>query len=511
MTTIGHDAPLMLSVSGARGIVGRTMTPDVARRFARCFGAVLIETCGTSSPLVVMGRDSRPSGAELAAAAASGLVEAGCRVVDLGIVMTPTAGVMIDELNADGGMVVTASHNPGQWNGLKCLNADGVAPPAVEAARLIHRFKAMPAAPPSGPCEIAPPIARHDGAAARHVARVLDLLGEASIHAIRRRAFRVVVDSVRGAGGPAAAMLLRELGCAVIHLYGEPTGDFPHAPEPLEENLRELAATVNREHADIGFAQDPDADRLAIIDETGRYIGEEYTLALCARRVLERFAADPSFAHGSGEGAVDDSKHVLVLAANMSTSRMIDDIAASFPGLHVSVLRTAVGEANVVAAMKPHGDRAVLGGEGNGGVIVPRLCWVRDSLSSMALVLDLLAGCGGKENGGAGVSGAGVPPVSSLTLSSIVASLPRYEMIKRKFDLASVGGSAAVGPALTRVREAFHGERFNDTDGVRLDFDDGWIHLRPSNTEPIIRLIAEATTHARAEELIESVRAAAHL
>ena len=458
-----HEAPLMLSVSGARGIVGRTMTPEVAAAYAGAFGSFLRATTGTARPRVVVGLDGRISGPPLASAAVGGLLATGCDVIELGVAMTPTVGVMIGHHGADGGLAVTASHNPIEWNGIKCLDGDGLAPPPAVAKEIVDRFKER-RIDWCGPLETG--RATHDRSAARvHVDRVL---GQVDAGAIRPRGFTVVLDSVNGSGCEGGRMLLEALGCRVIHLFGEPTGVFGHTPEPLAENLVDLArATGSTPGAACGFAQDPDADRLAIVDETGRFIGEECTLVLAALRMLQR----------TGGGT---------LAANLSTSRMIDDVAARFPGSRV--VRTAVGEANVVADLRQsHG---ILGGEGNGGVILPGVCWVRDSLSAMALVLELLAHEG-------------------KPLSAIVASLPRYAMIKRKMELATVGGMAAVAPALARVKAAFAAERVNDADGVRVDFADGWVHLRASNTEPIVRVIAEAGTEARANELCDLCRRAA--
>lgn len=401
----------------------------------------------------------------MAAAATAGLLSVGCSVVDLGVVATPTVGVMIDELKAAGGLVVTASHNPIIWNGMKCLGGDGAAPPKADAAAIIERFREKRL--DYVDVEAMAGVTREGAGHALHVQRVLALV---DVHAIRARAFRVVLDSVNGAGGIAGRMLLEALGCTIVHLNGEPTGVFAHTPEPTETNLGELCAVVRDDgRADVGFAQDPDADRLAIVDETGRYIGEEYTLALVARHLLAT----------RGPGA---------LAANLSTSRMIDDIAARHPG--AKVLRTAVGEANVVAAMRPA--RAILGGEGNGGVIVPEVCNVRDSISAMALVLELLA-------------------VEKRPLSAIVEELPRYEIIKHTFDLADLGGAGAVAGLLDRVRTAFASERVDASDGVRIDVADGWVHLRSSNTEPIVRLIAEAPTRERAWQLLDEVAVAAGL
>lgn len=463
----------MLSVSGARGLVGRTMTPAVAATFAGAFGSFLKDVTGASAPTVCLGRDSRPSGDMLAAAARAGLASVGCRVIDFGIVTTPTVGVMIAARRAHGGMVVTASHNPLPWNGLKCLNADGVAPPPEEAREIIARFhrNALDYA------EVAALIpGESDSDATRaHVEAVLAITEPRPT--IEKR-FKVVLDSVNGAGGIGGRRLLEALGCEVVHLNGEPTGLFAHTPEPTEENLRALAEAVPYHTAAVGFAQDPDADRLAIVDETGRYIGEEYTLVLAARRVFDLRAA----------GVQPFAGYAPIIAANLSTSRMIDDLAARYPGARVE--RTAVGEANVVAALKPlHG---VVGGEGNGGLILPPVCWVRDSFSAMALVLGLMA-------------------AENRPLSEIVDQLPRYRQLKHKFDLATIGGLDAVQPMLEKVRHRFKDARLNDADGVRLDFDDGWVHLRASNTEPILRLIAEAASDSRAWELIDEVAVAAGL
>jgi len=449
----------MLSVSGARGLVGRSMTPEVAGRIAAAFGTEIKARSGDAVPTVLIGNDGRSSGPELVAAATRSLRATGCAVTDLGIVMTPTVGVMTRSLGAQGAVVVTASHNPIEWNGVKCLDENGLAPPPDDAARIIDRFKADDFH--LVPDDRRPPANRDETATDVHVAKALDL---ADAEAVGAAGFTVVLDSVNASGGPGGLRLLEGLGCTVIHLNGEQTGAFAHPPEPTEANLRDLAAEVGRiEGAACGFAQDPDADRLAVIDENGRYIGEEYTLALAALRVLQ--------VHGG-----------IPLAANLSTSRMIDDIAAGFPG--ASVLRTAVGEANVVAGMRTN--EARLGGEGNGGVIVPAVGWVRDSIAAMAIVLDLMASDG-------------------RPLSRIVDDLPTYSMVKRKQDLSRIGGRDAIRPALDRVRALHSDGRVNDADGVRVDFDHGWVHLRASNTEPIIRIIAESVTREDAEALADRI------
>ncbi len=447
----------MLGVSGARGIVGKTMTPGVARRYAACWGAHLAS--GAVAPVVCLGRDSRPSGPELAAAAAAGLSAAGCRVIDLGVVATPTVGVMIGATGAAGGVVITASHNPTPWNGLKLLDHHGTAPEPDRAAEIIATFRG------TSDVETAPspePITTESRGTDTHVAKVLGLIDPMPL---RERGFHVVLDSVNGAGVEGGRSLLRVLGCDVTHLGSESSGDFWHTPEPTAENLTGLCDAVRAHAADIGCAQDPDADRLALVDEQGRYIGEEYTLVLAAWRVL-----------------LDHPGANLV--ANLSTSRMIDDLAARFGA---TVYRSAVGEANVAALMRAKD--AIAGGEGNGGVILPGITCVRDSLSGMALVLDLMRR-------------------EAKPLSVLVDEIPRYVIVKEKLELAD---RADLDPALSAMQTAFPEATIDACDGIRLDLPEGWAHLRPSNTEPIARIIVEAATAEAAGGLLERVRVATGL
>ena len=440
---------LMVGVSGVRGLVGQTLTPVLVTEFAQAYGTLL------AGGKIALGRDTRASGELYAAAATAGLLAAGCQVTQLGIVMTPTIGHAIRMGGYAGGLMITASHNPRPWNGVKFLDNQGLAPDSARAAEIADIRAA-------GKLRCATsafhPIQSDNGAGQRHLDAVLGCV-EQDVKSLR--GIRVVLDSINGAGCLYGPALLRGLGCDVIHLNSEPNGDFAHEPEPIAENLTQLADAVRQERAGVGFAQDPDADRLAIVDEQGRYIGEEYTLALCAWSVLER-----------RKGA---------LAANLSTSRMIDDVARRHG---VSVVRTAVGEANVARGMQT-GD-CVMGGEGNGGVIDPRICYVRDSLSAMSLVLQLMA-------------------LTGKSLSQLVAALPRYAMIKQKFECPREGINAAVA----RTADAFKAEKLNQSDGVRIDFAAGWVHLRALNTEPIVRIIAEAPNRADAEQLIARVRAAA--
>jgi phosphomannomutase len=442
---------LMVSVSGVRGIVGEALTPQVALEFARAYGTYL------AGGRVVLGRDSRRSGEMFAGAAAAGLIAAGCAVTHVGVVMTPTAGLAIRAGGYDGGVVITASHNPPAWNGLKFLDGQGLGPDPAQVneiaaireqgryANLHSGFRAT---------------AQDQEAGERHVEAVLAAL---EVDVAPLKGLRVVLDSVNGAGGLHSPALLTGLGCELIQLNGEPTGDFAHPAEPLAENLAGLCQAVRETKAAIGFAQDPDGDRLAIVDENGRYVGEEYTLALAAEFVLSRRPGP--------------------VANNLGSSRLVDDVAGRYGA---AVIRTAVGESNVARAMLAND--CVIGGEGNGGVIDPRICPVRDSLSGMSLVLQLMAATG-------------------KTISRLVADLPRYAMIKQKFECPR----ERIDAAIEAVAEAFADRHPNRSDGVRVDLDEAWVLLRASNTEPIVRISAEAADEATATALIQQVRAAAGL
>lgn len=440
---------LMVSVSGVRGVIGETLTPALALEFAQAYGTLL------GGGKLALGRDSRPSGEMFENAAAAGLIAAGCAVTRLGLVMTPTIGRAICDGGFDGGVMITASHNPPQYNGLKFLDNRGLAPDAARAAA-IAGIRA------GGKLRTVPhgfrPVQYDGGATQRHVEAVLKTV-EVDLSPIR--GLRVVLDSINGAGCEGGAALLRALGVELIHVNGEPTGEFAHLPEPIAENLTSLCDAVRRRQAAAGFAQDPDADRLAIVDEHGAYIGEEYTLALAALSVLTRRPGP--------------------VAVNLSTSRLVDAVAARF---NVPVHRTAVGEANVARGMIEH--QAVIGGEGNGGVIDLRICPVRDSLQAMALVLQLMAATG-------------------RSIAQLVAELPRFAMVKQKLELARPRIDAGVAA----VARAFADRPQICVDGTRVEFDDGWVHIRASNTEPIVRIIAEADSEAAALRLIERVRAAA--
>jgi phosphomannomutase len=475
------SSALMVGVSGLRGVIGSSLTPEVASRFAASFGSWLVPRAGGRPVLICLGRDGRAGHAFVHHAALSGLLASGCSVLDLGVVTTPTTAVMTDHTagrrpgEVVAGMVITASHNPQNWNGLKCLLGNGqglcgssaCAPPAAQAQQIVDLFRS--GTPALAGWDRQGTIELDESANAVHLTRVLDALAAAGITDDPQgvgEGLSVVLDSVNASGVEAGSALLDQLGVQeTLHLGCEATGIFPHTPEPVRENLSAMAQAVRESEAAVGFAQDPDADRLAIIDETGSYIGEEYTLVLCVLAILEAMKRRGEKTQGA------------VLAVNLSTSRMIEDVAARFGA---RVLRTAVGEANVVDAMKAHS--AVAGGEGNGGIIWPRTTYVRDSLAGMALVLSLL--------------GQG-----RRTLSEIVRTIPAYAIDKRKVDLARKEDAR---PAVEKLAKAYAAERVDLQDGVRVDFDArrAWLHVRASNTEPIMRLIAEAPTAGEASAVL---------
>jgi phosphomannomutase len=470
---------LMIGVSGMRGTIGGTLTPVVVSRMAAAFAAWLKaneKPANGTHFRVVVGRDSRPSGFWVRDAAASALSASGVEVLDLEIVSTPAVAMMVKHTGADAGVVITASHNPIEWNGLKFLSRDQLALPPEHAKQVKQFYEEQRTAyvpvqqlvPPGRAEPVSLPRAatrpelanlltaptRNSETHALHVKRTLDYV---DVLGISTKRFKVVLDSVNGAGCVEGAMLLGKLGCELIHMNGTPDGQFAHEPEPIEKNLTGLSDEVRRQRAAVGFAQDPDADRLAIVDETGKFIGEEYSLALAAKLILSK-------------------KPGGIAAANLSTSRMIDDIAAQHGG---RVVRSPVGEANVVQAMLR--EHAVIGGEGNGGVIDPRIVPGRDSLVAMAYLLQLMASSG-------------------KTVSQLVADLPRYEIVKHKFECRREDAERAV----EAMKKEFASEKVDTQDGIRIDWESqrAWVHARPSNTEPIMRIIAEAPDRKVAEDYV---------
>ncbi|MDI6739490.1 MAG: phosphoglucosamine mutase [Candidatus Edwardsbacteria bacterium] len=434
----------MISVAGVRGVVGTSFTPDIALRFAAAFG----NWCGRGA--IVLGRDSRLSGPVIEAAVEAGLRGAGCDVIRLGIVSTPTVQLLTKTLKAKGGIAITASHNPTQWNALKFVSSLGLFLSKEQGREVSSRFQ-------SNDLRFADhahlgSVRDYAGAIGDHVDHILKL-SFLDGPSIRRRRFKVVLDTCHGAGGPIFALLLKKLGCEVISLHPEPDGRFSRPIEPLAKNLGELERAVKRNRADIGFATDADVDRLSIVSERGKAIGEEYSLALAAKFMFSRKRG--------------------TAVANLSTSRMIDDIARMYDS---SVVRTPVGEANVAAAMKSH--RAVIGGEGNGGIIIPELNFARDATAGIALILQLLVS-------------------EKRNISQICADIPAYAMVKETVTIADPPRLLAL------AKNHFSSADIDGRDGYKFTFPDAWLHVRASGTEPIVRLFAEARTRSEAVRLIE--------
>jgi phosphomannomutase len=439
------DRPVLLvSVSGVRGLIGNGLSADVAARFAAAFGSTL------AGQPVVVSRDSRPSGEALRHAVVAGLLEAGSTVLDIGIAPTPTCGFAVRQLKAGGGIMITASHNPAPWNGLKMFGPDGSVLSAERGAVVRGLYESGQFLRAKwdgiGAARVPPDVL------ADHARAVLDTV---SVAAVAAEGFRVFLDANSGAGGPLGSQLLSDLGCPVVQYECEPTGKFAHEPEPIPAHLTEVAPWVQSSESAVGFVLDPDADRLALIDETGTCVSEEVTLALAVKYRLRQ------------------AKGPVVI--NMSTSRMVEDIARSFG---CDCHRSAVGEANVVGKMRDL--NAIIGGEGNGGVIDPRIGWVRDPFAGMAFILSLMA-------------------EEKNPFSQIVAELPRYAMLKTKFEVPR----EKVAESFTALEKKWKDARVNKEDGLRLDGPDWWLHVRGSNTEPVVRVIAEAPTEERARELCD--------
>mgnify|MGYP002780059479 CR=1 FL=1 len=443
---------LMKSVSGIRGRVGEGLTPEVVATYAAGFGAWAASRA-PGRPVVV-GRDSRVSGPLFHRIVLSALESVGCDVIDLGVVPTPTVQLAVEHHHAAGGLAITASHNPIEWNALKFVGPTGLFLDADDAAAM--RAFTEGGFPRATWDRLGRTLADPD-AVRRHVDAIL-ALPYVRAEGLRARRFKVALDCVRGAGAAIMLDLLERLGCEVTAIHVEPDGRFPREPEPVAENLGELGALVRESGADIGLAVDPDVDRLALVDETGTPIGEDYTLAFAARLVL---------AHTPGP-----------LVTNLSTSRVVEDAALD---AGQRCVRAPVGEANVAHAMKA--ERAPIGGEGNGGVILPALHIGRDAPAGAALVLQLLLETG-------------------ATPSQLVARSPRYVIVKDKLARPA----APLGDVYAALRAEFADATADTQDGLRLAWPDRWVHVRPSGTEPIVRVIAEAPTKGDADALVARSR-----
>lgn len=448
---------LIKSISGIRGTIGgpsgENLTPPDVVKFTTAYVRLIAPRTQGRRPRIVVGRDARISGRLVADLVEGTLLASGADVIDVGLCTTPGTEMAVITKRADGGIIITASHNPRQWNALKLLNADGEFLSAAEGQEVLALSEEegfdYPAIDGIGRVE------ERTDYNDEHIRRVLEL-PLVDVEAVRRRRYKVVVDAVNSVGGVVMPRLLRELGCDVVELNCAPTGEFAHNPEPLAENLREISAAVVREKADLGVVVDPDVDRLAFVSEDGSMFVEEYTLVAVADYVLS---------HRKGD-----------TVSNLSSSRALRDVTERRGGRYHA---SAVGEVNVVAKMKEVG--AVIGGEGNGGVIYPELHYGRDALVGVALFLTYLAQTG-------------------LRMTALRATYPAYYASKNKIALTP---AIDVDKVLREIKDRYAGEQVNDIDGVKIDFAENWVHLRKSNTEPIIRIYTEARSMAEADALAQ--------
>lgn len=448
---------LIKSISGIRGTIGGAvednLTPIDAVKFAAAYGTWLKQQRNKENYRVVVGRDARISGEMIQSLVMNTLVGMGIHVIDLGLSTTPTVEVAVPLEHADGGIILTASHNPKQWNALKLLNHKGEFLNGVEGKKILD----IAASNDMTFAEVDDlgKITKNDAYIDLHIDEVLNL-PLVNKEAIEAANFKVVVDGVNSTGGIAIPLLLERLGVEPVKLYCEPTGHFPHNPEPLKEHLGDLAKAVVKEQADFGVVVDPDVDRLAFMDEKGEMFGEEYTLVACADYVL--------------------SKNPGNTVSNMSSTRALRDVTEKHGGTYEA---SAVGEVNVVELMKKN--NVVIGGEGNGGIIYPELHYGRDALVGVALFLSLLA-------------------EKKLTVSALRATYPNYYMSKKKIQLTP---QLDVDAILKTMEANYSHETLTTIDGVKIDFAENWVHLRKSNTEPIIRIYTEAQSQETADDLAD--------
>lgn len=450
---------LIKSISGIRGTIGGrpgdNLTPVDAVKFAAAYGSWLKESRPQSAYKVVIGRDARISGPMIQQLVVNTLIGLGIDVLDLGLSTTPTVEIAVPLEKADGGIILTASHNPKQWNALKLLNDKGEFLDGKEGSKILQIAEKEEFT--FADVDQLGKLSSHDGYIDLHIEQVLKL-NLVDADTIRAKKFKVVVDGVNSSGGIAIPKLLKALGVEVVELYCDPNGHFPHNPEPLKEHLGDICKLVVKEGADLGIVVDPDVDRLAFITEEGEMFGEEYTLVACADYVLSKTPGNT--------------------VSNLSSSRALKDVTIKYGGTYEA---SAVGEVNVVAKMKEV--NAVIGGEGNGGIIYPESHYGRDSLVGTALFLMLLSEFG--------------EPVSALK-----ASYPAYFMSKKKIQLTP---DLDVDLILRSMAAQYENENVSTIDGVKVDFENSWVHLRKSNTEPIIRIYTEAPTQEEADTLADRI------
>ncbi|RYJ38150.1 Phosphomannomutase [Flavobacterium anhuiense] len=446
---------LIKSISGIRGTiggkVGDNLTPVDAVKFASAYGTFLKNNISKDKLTVVIGRDARISGPMIHNLVVNTLIGLGIDVIDLGLSTTPTVEVAVPLEKADGGIILTASHNPKQWNALKLLNAKGEFLSGADGAKILEIAEAE--AFDFSDVDSLGEVISNDAYMDIHIDEVLNL-PLVDIEVVKEAKFKVVVDGVNSSGGIIIPKLLKLMGVEVVELYCEPNGHFPHNPEPLKEHLTDISELVVKEKADFGIVVDPDVDRLAFISEDGEMFGEEYTLVAVADYVLSKTPGNT--------------------VSNMSSSRALRDVTKAHGGSYEA---SAVGEVNVVELMKKN--NAIIGGEGNGGIIYPELHYGRDSLVGVALFLTHLAN-------------------KKMSVSALRASYPEYYMSKNKIELTP---QIDVDAILTQMTEKYKNEDISTIDGVKIDFATEWVHLRKSNTEPIIRIYTEAPSQAAADQL----------
>ena len=447
---------LIKSISGIRGTIGGkpndNLTPVDVVRFAAAYGTYILSQTITSKAKIIIGRDARISGSMVQALVSNTLIGLGIDVIDLGMATTPTVEMVVPKENAQGGIILTASHNPKQWNALKLLDSKGEFLNAEAGAHILDiadkenfDFASV---------DDLGKISKNNTSLEMHIQEVINH-PLVTVDKIKASGLKIVVDGVNSIGGIAIPALLKEFDLEVIELYCEPNGQFPHNPEPLKEHLGALSKKVIETGADLGIVVDPDVDRLAFMDENGEMFGEEYTLVACADYVLSKKSGNT--------------------VSNMSSTRALRDVTEKHGGSYFS---SAVGEVNVVTKMKEVD--AVIGGEGNGGIIDPQLHYGRDSLIGTALFLSLLSGL-------------------KLSVSELKKTYPEYFMSKGKIELEP---SMEVDHLLNEIKKKYTDNKPNTTDGVKIDFENSWVHLRKSNTEPIIRVYTEAPSQLEADDLM---------
>lgn len=433
---------LMISVSGVRGIVGESLIPEIAARFSAAFARF------TEKGTVAVGSDTRTSSQMLKHAVFSGLLSGGSEIIDVGVCPTPSIQLMVEKLEVRGGIAITGSHNPAEWNALKFMRSDGLFLYPEEGKVLLRIYEKERIERVQW--DEIKKIRENKSAIENHLDRALQIVDR---ERIKSKKFKVVLDACNGAGALISPELLRQLGCEVVELNCGPHGMFAHSPEPVASNLYQLSKLVSSEKADVGFAHDTDADRVAIVTEKGKILPEDYSLLLATKFTLSR------------------RKGLVV--TNLSTTQALDEVAAEFD---CPVERTKIGDVHVSRCMKER--NAVIGGEGNGGVIIPQVHYGRDGIAAIALLLEYLA-------------------EANESISKLASQLPEYHMIKGKLESARQDF-----PLLeARLREEFKEAEFSFLDGIKVILNKGWMHIRLSGTEPVIRIITEAKTKREAENL----------